>query len=230
MALSRQEHRLPISPGNTLATHLHTAHAFFYIPDITHEPVPKGEFEQLAFINSCHFKRLKREKSQFLPPPEGIGTAKTVQLESEPELKRFALHNPLWCEHQILPNPRTCVTQKLPWPHAGKDRPVFSRYGCAGEGWTSFKRKAKQVRGNMWFTSACPHGSWYAWRPPALLLPKNKCESCEREETCRQHTSKAVARRLLLLPPTVLYEMFVRSPQQECEHIWWMQAHPHHHL
>ena len=40
---------------------------------------------------------------------------------------------------------------------------------------------------------ACKLANWYVWRPPALLLPKNKCESCEREEACRQHTSKAVA-------------------------------------
>ena len=32
------------------------------------------------------------------------------------------------------------------------------------------------------------------------------------------------------LPPTVFYETCVRTPQQECEHIWWMQAYLHHHL
>ena len=30
------------------------------------------------------------------------------------------------------------------------------------------------------------------------------------------------SRVLRNLPPTVLYKMFVRTPQQECEHIWWM--------
>ena len=45
---------------------------------------------------------------------------------------------------------------------------------------------------------ACKLAKWYAKRPPALLLPKNKSESCEREEACQQHTSKASHSRLLL--------------------------------
>ena len=78
-----------------LATRHELLFLFFSWFKIAHEPVPKGAFEQLAFMNSCHFKRLKREKSQFLPPPEGIGTAQAVQLlESEHELKRLSTS---WC-------------------------------------------------------------------------------------------------------------------------------------
>ena len=42
----------------------------------------------------------------------------------------------------------------------------------------------------------------------ALRLPKNKCESCEREEACRQHTSKAVA--------LVTAARYLCGPQREC--------------